>query len=487
MNKSKNIKLYGANTFWFLLTSITTKLANFLVMASLAASTNPELLGVLANFEAFARVLTLVMGLYLESAFLRYYNQFQKSGVGTHKVFISTHLWFSFCWSIFVAFLFYLVLKTYGYEEYNAYHLLIILIIITELLNQSVILFSTALKAELHIKRLTLVQLTCSLSAFLITIFMITFHNAGIESRLIGLFVLTASQSAYLLRYFSKQGLLSFKYDHKILTQSLKFSLPMLPLLCSGWILQFSDRILLSHFGLLDSVGIYSIAMQIGMIMYLAVDGLTQVQNATAFKNLELHPKQADEDISSFIQTFIILFIAAYLFFLVVSNDIVNLFFDNRYAEASSISIILGATFFFGGVYRALSPIIAHNNKTFLFTLFGFLQMALNFTLNYIFIPKFGVYAASISTLISSFFYTFLIFLAARKLSVLKFNVKILLSVTFWGASVFALLFSIRLIYEYSFLTSLLSYCICVVFLLVILKKSLKVNLAHLTRMNLKR
>ena len=126
-------------------------------------------MGYLATFEAFARVAALFMSLYLNSAFLRFYNDEKLQSSDEFKSFFSTHLIFSLTWSSFAGLMLFFVHFYYLGSEGKLFLFAALFIICTEILNQSAILLSTALQAELKAKRLTLLSIASTTISVIFT------------------------------------------------------------------------------------------------------------------------------------------------------------------------------------------------------------------------------------------------------------------------------------------------------------------------------
>ena len=127
------------------------------------------------------------------------------------------------------------------------------------------------------------------------------------------------------------------------------------------------------------------------------MDALTRVQNPLALKDLAVNVNYGAEEINKFLRNFLFVFFLSYLFFINFCQDIVEFFFDERYAS-HDLALILGSTYLLEEIYRVVGVVISFSGQTWVFTVFTFLQMLLNFVLNVVFIPSFGLFAAAIST-----------------------------------------------------------------------------------------
>ena len=61
--------------------------------------------------------------------------------------------------------------------------------------------------------------------------------------------------------------------------ESIRYSAPLIPYVASVWIGTLSDRLILLFYGGFEKVGIYSLAFQLAIIIYILGDGFTRVAN----------------------------------------------------------------------------------------------------------------------------------------------------------------------------------------------------------------
>ena len=211
---------YLSNVPWYIAGALTTKLLNFVIVVMLTSALSLTDMGYLATFEAFARVAALFMSLYLNSAFLRFYNDEKLQSSDEFKSFFSTHLIFSLTWSSFAGLMLFFVHFYYLGSEGKLFLFAALFIICTEILNQSAILLSTALQAELKAKRLTLLSIASTTISVIFTYICISEFEFGLYSRLVGLLCVSAVQLVYLIWFFS-ESYIAFKFSRKTMKKEV--------------------------------------------------------------------------------------------------------------------------------------------------------------------------------------------------------------------------------------------------------------------------
>lgn len=428
-----HLKKYLKHTPWYLLSSLTTKAMGFLLIPLLTNYLSPIEYGTLSTVEAIGRVLPIFIALYLDSAFNRFY--FKEKAVSQERVskLYSTHFWFIVFWGTLIGggafYIFPLVLR--DLSEVSS--IVIFVLIITQLFNQLAVMVTMIWNANLLAKKLAIFQVIMSFIAVFLTWYLLTVESLGWESRLYALGLVSVVQLAILLYIAIKNSWLTLSFNKEILLRSLKFSIPLLPNIAAGWIALSSDRLILAYFGKVDQVGLYSVAAQIAILMYVFNDAITKVQTPVAMSGLTDDKTVAKRKMASFLVGYFTLISMVYCLLVLFSREILYYFTADSFHDAYVIVMILGGVYFASGVYRVFTNIISFHNATWIISIAAFIQAIVNIVLNFIFIPHFGMYAAALSTLLSMLAYTFWLYYWAQKLDRIEFDkqavVKILILV----------------------------------------------------------
>lgn len=194
--------------------------------------------------------------------------------------------------------------------------------------------------------------------------------------------------------------LISFKkYSRKEIKVLLKYSLPLIPNEISWWIANASDRILISSFIDVSANGVYAIANKIPGI-YTAIfnaynmawvesvsRGINDLNSETFIK--DMYKKSFD-----FLGYVCLLIICGTSLFF-------NIIINKNYSDSYFHILILTIAIYFNSLSSLIGSILTgyKDSKTIGFTtIFGAI---INILINLVFIKIIGLYAASISTLIS--------------------------------------------------------------------------------------
>jgi len=198
-----------------------------------------------------------------------------------------------------------------------------------------------------------------------------------------------------------------FKINIKQIKLALIFSFPLLPGKFSYMIINLLDRIMLERYVSLENMGIYSIGYTLGFAINVFVQGAYQAFEPVFFKNYgndnfnNIYKKIK----SHYFSLAILLGFGVSLF----SREIILIFTTNSYLEAYKIVplIVIAAIFKAKYLVEATVTIASSNNKIITYATFG--GALINISVNLLFMPKIGIYAAALSTIASFVFITFVV------------------------------------------------------------------------------
>ena len=379
-------------------------------------------IGFLSTYESLGRMIVFLISLYLDAAFIRF---FYKEKADKHQnipLFFSTHFWFVVVWGGIAAFVITLSVTKIvpGLPPASMY--LMPALVYSQLLTQLVSMVTSIWGAELLARRVAIFQIVFSILSLIITMYLITLERVGWESRIYALFFASVIQLITVLYFLINSGWLILGFNWSTIHKSLKYSIPLIPNVAAGWIAMFSDRLVMSYYGLLDQVGVYSIAAQIAMVLYIINDAITRVQGALAMSGLTADPKIAKQEMSKFIHIYFSLMIFFYVMIVFVLPTFVIYVLGEEYMASIHIFIILGWIYIISGLYRVFTNIISYHGATWVISLGAIVQAIFNMAINFIFIPIYGMYAAAISSLLSVLLYSAWIFIWSQKMD--KINIE---------------------------------------------------------------
>ena len=222
----------------------------------------------------------------------------------------------------------------------------------------------------------------------------------GLNGVLIALNCALIVSNIYIFITLDLKKYISYQYFSKsYLKKMLSFSAPMVPNSISLWVVRLSDRLVVTIFMGLEADAVYAIANRIPGLLsqVMTVFNLSWQESAS----LAVNDNDATEYYSEITQQTIDFLIGSAALLIALIPFFFKILIKGSYDEAySQIPILICGVFFsclsscYGSIYIALK-------ETKYIGITSVIGAVLNLTINMMFINKLGLFAASLSTLIS--------------------------------------------------------------------------------------
>lgn len=236
----------------------------------------------------------------------------------------------------------------------------------------------------------------------------------------------------------------------------LQYSAPMIPNSIALWVVNLSDRLIITYTLGESANGIYAVACKIpnmfGTVYNIFNLAWTELASRT------INDKDSDEYYTELIKNLYPFLIGILGLLISFSPIIFKILVDEKFAEGYSqlpilyLGILFSSfSFFYGGLYVALK-------KTKQVGFSSIVGAIINIVINLLFIRKIGIYAASISTLIA-----FLIIFIYRAVDVKKYiKIKYDLKEILFG--IILLIVLISLFYINTIVSMIIGLLICILY-----------------------
>lgn len=191
----------------------------------------------------------------------------------------------------------------------------------------------------------------------------------------------------------------TLEFDKRHLFAALALGLPMLPHLLSQWVLSLADRLVLAT--LLDArrVGIYSMGYQFGILLGIA---LTEINRSVMpAYGRAASSDSARDDLSKTITMQILIAAGLGAATALVVPPLIHIILPSPYwAAASVVPVVALGYVFYGWYYIPMNilSVVAGDTKFISFP--TMIAAALNVSLNLWLVPKWGIFAAGLTTAI---------------------------------------------------------------------------------------
>jgi len=228
------------------------------------------------------------------------------------------------------------------------------------------------------------------------------FFDFGLISIIKSVIIVKILITFFLFLYtFPRVG---FKFPKfKPLKGYFEYGLPTLPASLGFWLVNLSDRFLVTFFLGTSAVGIYTASYQIGSLPYM----LSALINFVLMVSLsKLYDEGKIEEVKthlSFAMKYFLTISIPFIFgSLVLTKEVLILFSTEEIAFAGEvITPMIGLGFVFLGIYNIMRYILLITKKTKILPFIWLISLPVNLCLNLVLIPKIGINGAAISTVLS--------------------------------------------------------------------------------------
>lgn len=365
----------------------------------------PSDYGTIVTITSVTRVMVIFVGLYLDSAYSRFYHEYKHDPVVLRK-HISTLYWFVMLWGLAVVAVSLGVVAWVVRPKIPIWPVFV-LAFISPLLSQ----LGMMCQAYLQQNHRSGLQVTVSLSNLFLNISVMLLavgvFKVGLVGKFIGIFCGTGLFFLLGTIILIREGYLRFVFSRPLLVQSLRFSIPLIPNIAAGWIAGFSDRILLSMYGPLAETGVYNVGYSLGMGLSLFSQSIFMVYGPIIYALMTDNPHLARKRIERFVPYYFLLMLAVFFALSMFSREIVTVLTPIEYVEATAIVPIVLFAYFLGSQYQTAITILSFAKKTGTISSGAIGQAVVNLGLNLLLIPHFGKIAAAWTTVVAVALYSF--------------------------------------------------------------------------------
>jgi O-antigen/teichoic acid export membrane protein len=392
---------------WYFVSSLLTKATGFLLLPVYTRYLSPADYGILSNLTSIANIFPLLISLYLDSAFGRYYFLEKEVSAERVRILYSTLFWFISLWGAVVVAVG-LLLSPFTFQPLLQLPFLpyMPLTLLPMLFGQLGQLGSIFLRSNLKAKEVSLINFAAFLCSTAITLVLLVPLRMGIQANLYGMAAAALVNFLYFAAVSVRCGILGFLFDRKVLRTCLIFSVPLIPNVAAGWITGLSDRLILAYYGKIEQAGLYSISVQIAYILYIINDAATQVQGPIGMSALTEDREAGKRQIAEFLSFFVWTILLFFLLLTFFSKEIIYIMTERSFHSAYRLVVILAFIYVMSGVYRVFTTMLSFHGKMWVISTAAIISALVSMGLNFCFIPLFGQWAAAWASFFSVMGYT---------------------------------------------------------------------------------
>ena len=237
------------------------------------------------------------------------------------------------------------------------------------------------------------------INIFLIAVLNILFlavFKMGIEGFLIAYIISNFIIMIYALIISKAYKIGINNYDKKLFSSMLKYSIVLIPTSFMWWIMNSSDRIMISNMISTSANGIYAVSYKLPTLISTIISVFNQAWLFSAIKEMKSNDK--NEYTNKIYKMLYTISIISGLGLIMITKIIMKYYVSIEFYEAWKYMnfLTIGVIFQSLATFLSTSYNVYKDNKGFLYS--GVAGALLNIILNFILIPKFKIYGAAIAT-----------------------------------------------------------------------------------------
>ena len=366
---------------------------------------SPSSYGILTTVQTLSGALQLVLILAINGAITRFYYDYldnkilQKKYLGSILLFVSIYsLLIVNLFLLFKEFIGQLIFENIPTDPFIYY--LVFLAWSSGLLTLPLALLRAREKAGTF----AVINISHAIINTFLTFIILKFLSKGIEELLTVLII--TNFCIFLISLLIQKKHFTISLDWKMIKSSLIFSIPLIPHVASAWIISSSDRIILEKNVPLSEIGIYSLSVQVSLVLALFFSSINNalVPRYTLYMKNQEHQKA---------NQLLIYFQRSIIFFGMISIPVavlgVEFFISEEYEKAIYIIPFLIISQILRGLYYIPVSRLFFYKDTKAIATGSSLAAMINVIFNLCLIPIIGLYGAIVSSYVGEISRLFLI------------------------------------------------------------------------------
>lgn len=202
---------------------------------------------------------------------------------------------------------------------------------------------------------------------------------------------------------------------HYILN-ALEFGLPLIPHVLGGILLSSVDRFLIANLLGVAETGVYMVAVQLGLGVYLLADGCNRAISPWQLEALKRDDRTVDVRIVRYGLMYFLGLLGTATIVGALAPLVLPLLVGSAFAEAASVIWLIAIGHAFGGMYFFVSNIVFYRNKTFHLSAVTISCGLVNAALSFLLLPTQGLQGVAQAFMIAQFLLFMSTFVISQRL-----------------------------------------------------------------------
>ncbi|HOF06723.1 MAG TPA: oligosaccharide flippase family protein [Bacteroidales bacterium] len=381
---------FSRNSSIYILSSIISSGISFVLLTVLTHYLTKSDFGIIENFIAISTLFTSFMLWGGDISIINYYSEKHQKNVFSNAFIAIINQ------TIFLL----LIVCILNFEILSINKWLLISGCLYAFMQATYSVITTSYQLEGKSLSYSITSVSLSILNSIITFFLVIYiHNY--LSRIIGLI----SSSLIILIIIVFKFYRSKRFNTAISLSSIRnfyiVGFPLVIAQVASWLVERSDRVLVSKILSLDDLGVYGLGFQFGMIILVIQSAISRAWLPYIIEKVKIGQKRKLK--KSIFLISLVLFIITVLISIFVFLYI-RLFINPAFRDASWIAVIISLSYYFDGIWKLYNGILVYENNFRFYSMLIIISGICKVCLNIIFISHIGIMGAAITTLITFFF-----------------------------------------------------------------------------------
>ncbi|MFW6015950.1 MAG: oligosaccharide flippase family protein, partial [bacterium] len=419
------------NSFLYIFSSLLVKSIGFLLLPVYTFFLTPEDYGIINLINSFNGVATFIIAFSLYSAIIRFYADF-KNNREKLKRFYGTVITFVFISGITffnLSLIFRNIIILWFFEGVSFYPFVFIALLTLTFVSLHS-MHQSMLQGMQKGKKLTIINLSVFGLTVFLKLFFIGYLKFGAVGVLLAQLIINVGYFMFMLFDLKKNNLLTFCMDFKILRESLKYSIPLMPHNLSVHIANFASRLFVNISGTLASVGLYSIASQFGGLIDVVQASVNKAFQPWFYDMMNRSDEESKIEAVNLSSFLLILYSLVYMGVGLFSQEIIIIMTQESYLMAWTVIPIFVIGYSVKSIYYFYINIMFYYKsaarKIFIATILGSFT---DIIFLYLLVPQYGMYGAAFAFLLAKILVVAIVVFLSKEHNDVGYRVTNMLSI----------------------------------------------------------
>ncbi len=403
----------------YLASSLFNKMVPFLLLPILTRYLSPSEYGMIALIQVFIAFFQSLQGGLNSNIPRKYFNLTQKQFSMYMSAIVMVLLCF-FGFSILVS----LVHLSSGLSLFGLESNWYLAMPVVACMSMANLLNLTLLRTQEKPFQYAAWEISHTILNLLLSLLLVIYFHSGWEGRAIGITTPIVIYGFLGLIAMRLQKALSFNWQWLDVKEILSVSIPLIPHALAAVVITLIDRLFIAEILGEESVGIYSVGYQFGMVVMIFTDAFLKAWQPWFFKKLANNNMDNKLNIVRNTRYYILTLMVGAVIYALVAEWLLPFVVDERYYEAAGVIFPVAVSYIFYGIYQIIFPYLVHANKTHVLALVTPMAALLNIGLNLLLIPRYGIAGAAYATIAAYATSCCLVFFYSNKYSPMPWAMK---------------------------------------------------------------